>query len=122
MKLQIYQILHVLSMVLLVAFNFDALANPDPKRKRNTMIITGVSAFLMLLGGFGALAVLQYGFPIWVIVKLVCWLGLAAIPAFAYRRPFLVPVLRIVAIALVAIAIAAVYLKFGGVAPGSSLE
>ena len=122
MKLQIYQILHVLSMVLLVAFNFDALANPDPKRKRNTMIITGISAFLMLLGGFGALAVLQYGFPIWVIVKLVCWLGLAAIPALAYRRPFLVPALRIVAILLVAIAVAAVYLKFGGVATGSALE
>lgn len=122
MKLQIYQILHVLSMVLLVAFNFDALANPAPKKKRFTMMVTGISALIMLVGGFGALARLGYGFQPWVVVKLVCWLGLAALPALAYRKPEMASTWRIVAIALVTVAVAAVYLKFGGVATGSALE
>ncbi|HEX5632284.1 MAG TPA: hypothetical protein VFX50_03615, partial [Gemmatimonadales bacterium] len=49
----------------------------------------GASLFLVLLGGFGALARLNGGggLPGWVIVKLVLWLALAAIVALPYRRP-----------------------------------
>lgn len=123
MKLQIYQILHVLSMALLVAYTFGALANPVPKNKRQTMIATGILTLTMLVGGFGLLAVMKYGWELWVFVKIACWVGLAAIPALAFRKPGLAPIFRLVATALIVIAIVAVYTKFGaGAAVGSGLE
>ena len=122
MKLQIYQIMHVLSMVLLVAYTFGALASPVPKNKRQTMIATGILTFTMLVGGFGLLAVMKYGWPLWVFVKLACWVGLAAIPALAFKKPGLAPIFRLLATVLIIIAIVAVYTKFGGPAPGPVLE
>ena len=117
MKLQIYQVLHVASMVLLTAFLFQAFANPDPKNRKKTMMATGVFATLMLIGGFGLVATMKVGFPWWVTVKLVCWLGLASISGMAYRKPQRIPLLSVVVIALILIAIVTVY--FRHVAGGS---
>lgn len=111
MKLQIYQFLHVVSMVLLVAYIFQAFADPDPKKKKRTGMITGILAVLMLVGGFGLVAVMRVGFPWWVVVKLVCWLGLASISGMAYRKPERIPHLSAVAVALILIAIATVYFR-----------
>lgn len=114
MKTQIYQIVHVVSMVLLVAFLFQAFANPDPGKKKRTMILTGVMALLMLIGGFGLVAVQKVGFPAWVIIKIVCWLGLASLAGFAFRKPQQIPALMGIAIVLIVIAVVSVYFKFGG--------
>lgn len=111
MKLQIYQVLHVASMVLLTAFLFQAFANPDPKNRKRTMMVTGIFAALMLIGGFGLVATMKVGFPWWVIVKLVCWLGLVSISGLAYRKPQRIPLLTGVAIALILIAITTVYFR-----------
>ena len=117
MKLQIYQVLHVGSMVLLTGFIFQAFANPDLKHKKRTGMITGILALLMLIGGFGLVSTMKVGFPWWVIVKLVCWLGLASISGMAYRKPQRIPLLSVVAIALILTAIVTVY--FRHVAGGS---
>lgn len=98
-------------MVLLTAFIFQTFANPDPKNRRKTGMITGILALLMLIGGFGLVATMKVGFPWWVIVKLVCWLGLASISGMAYRKPQRIPMLTIVAIALILIAIITVYFR-----------
>ncbi|MGZ8920858.1 MAG: hypothetical protein ACXW3L_07730 [Limisphaerales bacterium] len=111
MKLQIYQVLHVASMVLMAAFLFQAFANPDPKNKKRTGMITGILAVLMLVGGFGLVAVMKIGFPWWVIVKLLCWLGLASISGMAYRKPERIPLLTAVATALIVIATVTVYFR-----------
>lgn len=111
MKLQIYQVLHVASMVLLTAFLFQAFANPDPKNRKKTMMATGIFATLMLIGGFGLVAIMKVGFPAWVIIKLVCWLGLVSISGMAYRKPERIPLLTVVAIALILIAITTVYFR-----------
>ena len=117
MKTQIYQVLHVASMVLLAAFLFQAFANPDPKNRKKTGMITGILALLMLIGGFGLVATMKVGFPWWIIVKIVCWLGLASMSGMAYRKPQRIPMLTAVAIALILTAIVAVY--FRHVAGGS---
>ena len=117
MKLQIYQVLHVASMVLLTAFLFQAFANPDPKNKKRTGMLTGIFAVLMLIGGFGLVATMKVGFPWWVTVKLVCWFGLASISGLAYRKPARIPLLTVVTIALILTAIITVY--FRHVADGS---
>lgn len=86
MKMLIYQFLHVGSVMMLAVWTFYVLANPDPKHRKKWLAITGVLALIVLVTGFGLLAVLQYGFPGWVIVKLVCWLGLAGSLSMAYRK------------------------------------
>jgi hypothetical protein len=111
MKIAIYQWLHVGAMVLLTAFIFQTFANPDPKNKRRTGIITGILALVALIGGFGLLTVMKTGFPWWIIVKLVCWFGLVAISGLAYRKPERIPVLTAVAIVLVLTAVATVYFR-----------
>lgn len=104
-------------MVLLTAFLFQAFANPDPKNKKRTGMITGILALLMLIGRFALVATMKVGFPWWIIVKLVCWLGLASISGMAYRKPQRIPLLTFVAIALILTAIVTVY--FRHVAGGS---
>lgn len=98
-------------MVLLTAFMFQAFANPDPKNKKKTGMITGIFAVLMLIGGFGLVATMKVGFPWWVIIKLVCWLGLVSISGMAYRKPQRIPLLTVVAIALILTAIVTVYFR-----------
>ncbi len=113
MKTQIYQVVHIVSMILLTAFIFQAFANPDPKNKKRTMMITGILSLLMLIGGFGLLAVMKLGFPIWIIVKVVCWLGLSAMAGFAYRKPDKIPALTGVTIILILVAVSTVYFRHG---------
>jgi hypothetical protein len=51
----------------------------------------GIGTFVILLGGFGALARLNIqgggGLPGWIIVKVVVWLAVAAIVVLPYRKP-----------------------------------
>jgi len=113
MKVHIYQILHVVSMILLVAFTFQAFANPDPKTRKRTMMLTGIFALTMLIGGFGLITVMKIGFPIWILIKLVCWFGLVSIGGMAYRKPAKIPMLTGVTIVLIVVAVSSVYLRFG---------
>ncbi len=109
MKLPIYQVVHVASMVLMSAFLFQAFANPDPRNKKRSAMLIGSLSLLVLIAGFGLVAILHVGFPWWVIVKGICWLGLVAISGLGYRRPDRIPMLTGVAIALILIAITTVY-------------
>lgn len=109
MKIHIYQVLHVASMVLMTGFLFQAFANPDPKNKKKSSILIGILALLMLIGGFGLVSTLHAGFAWWVIVKLVCWFGLVAMSGLAYRKPERIPLFTGLAIALILTAITTVY-------------
>lgn len=111
MKLACYQVLHVGSMVLLTAVVFQAFANPDPSRRKSTMCAIGCLALAMLVGGFGLVATMKVGFPAWVVTKLLCWLGLAAVGGLGYRRPRLIPVLTVAASVLLLTAIVTVYFR-----------
>ena len=103
--------LHVASMVLLTAMIFQAFANPDPANKRKTMRAIGILATTMLIGGFGLVATMKVGFPVWVFVKLLCWFGLVSISGLGYRMPKRIPALTVVATVLILIAISAVYFR-----------
>ncbi len=105
-----YYIVHVLSVLVLTAYTFYAFAAPAETRKR-VMMITGIASLLALIGGFGLQAKLNYGFPGWLIVKLVCWLGLSALAGFGYRRRGAAGTLALVAVTLTVIAVVMVYVK-----------
>ena len=111
MKLAIYQIMHVGSMIMLTTFLFMAFANPAPETRRRTLMWTGIFSLLMLIGGFGMLAVLKLGFPVWILIKLVCWLILSGLAGVAYRRPASMFTWKAIAWAALLIAVATVYLK-----------
>lgn len=111
MSVTTYHIIHVLSGFLLTALTFGAFAAPNPETRKRTLMLTGILSLAMLVGGFGLLARLGYSAAApWVIVKIVCWLGLSALSGMAYRMPGKTGLLSFVATALVATAVATVYL------------
>ena len=105
-----YYILHVCSVLVLTAYTFYAFAAPLETRKR-VLMISGIASLLALVGGFGLQAKLGYGFPGWIIVKLVCWLGISALAGVGYRRRGAIGTLALVAIVLLIVAVVMVYLK-----------
>ena len=107
----VYQIGHVLGVMLLVATTFAAFASPDPARRRQSLIASGVLSLIVLTGGMGLLARLGYGWPVWVFGKLACWLVLSALAGIAFRKPDAVGGLRLVAVLAIGIALWLVYAK-----------
>ena len=110
-ELIILHTVHVIFAVVLIAYTFYACAAPLDTRKR-VLAMTGVSSLLVLLTGIrmwqGMFGFAGHG---WVIVKLVCWLGLSALAGFAYRKREKAGGLMLVALVLAAVAVVMVYFK-----------
>ncbi len=108
----VYYIVHVFSVLVLTGFTFYAFAAPAETRKK-VMMITGVASLLALVGGFGLLAKLHNNqFAPWVIVKIVCWLGLSGLAGIGYRKRDKAGLFMAVVLALVFVALYAVYTRF----------
>ncbi len=106
-----YSILHVISVLTLAGYTFYAFAAPAETRKK-VLMITGIASLLALVSGFGLISkIYQNQFTAWMIVKMVCWLGLSALAGIGYRRRGAVPVLMGLALALVVVAVVTVYTK-----------
>ncbi len=115
---KIYSVLHVASGFLLTAMTFRAFAAPTPETRKSTLMSTGILSVLMLVGGFGLMAKLHYGWEPWLLTKIGCWLGLSGLAGFAYRSPGRTGVLSWIAVVLVVAALAMVYLvnpRAGGI-------
>lgn len=107
-----YHILHIFSLFVLTAHTFMAFANPLPENRKKTLMICGVAGLLVLISGFGLQAKLYAGqFPGWMIVKLVCWVGLMALGGMVYRRPHLRSALAFSTLSLLLVAVVMVYLR-----------
>ena len=109
MSFTVYQILHVSSVILLVALTFGVCAAPRPEIRKISMIKTGLLSVVVLVSGFGLVAKFGYGFPIWVVVKLVCFLGIAVLSGVAFRKPESAGKLSLVVAVLVVVAVCSVY-------------
>lgn len=107
----VYSFLHVSSVLLLVAFVFHALAAPRPENRKPILAITGILSLVAVVAGFGVLAKLYTGFPGWIWIKVVAWLGISLLAGFAFRRPAAARTLGLAAIVLVLAALWAVYFK-----------
>jgi CDP-diglyceride synthetase len=111
MSATIYHIIHVFSLLVLTGYTFYAFAAPAETKKK-VMMVTGVASLLVLISGFGLIArVYQNQFAAWMIVKLVCWLGLSALAGIGYRKRDKACVFKLVALVLVFVAVLAVYTK-----------
>ena len=107
----ILHVLHVAAALVLVGYTFYAFA-AAPETRKPVVIGTGVAALVMLATGVRMWQEI-YGFAPagWLIVKFVCWVGLSALAGIGYRRRAQAGLLAKVAIILVVIAVAMVYVK-----------
>jgi hypothetical protein len=111
MKIMVYQVLHVASMLFLVAAVFAVFAGAPESKRRMLSTLIGVLTLLALVGGFGLASALHglpnpVNWPMWMWGKVVCWLGLAAIGGMAWKRrakpaPFVALVVVFVLVSLV---------------------
>lgn len=110
-ELNALHIIHVASVLVLVAYTFFAFAGPAETRKR-VMMITGVASLLVLLTGIRMWQAL-FAFHVagWIMVKLICWLGLSAQAGVAYRKRDQVNTLMLVTLVLAITAVTMGYLK-----------
>lgn len=101
---------HVIGAILLIGFTFFAFAAPAAARKK-VMIWTGVGNLLILLTGVRMWQGI-YGFSGgWVIVKLLAWLGLAAMAGIAFRKREKAGALMWLSLGLASLAVVMVYTK-----------
>lgn len=105
-----YLVLHLSAIFVLLGYTFYAFAAPAETRRR-TMMVTGIAALVVLVTGFGLLHRDHLGFPKWALVKVVCWLGLAAMGSFAYRRRAQADTFMLVTFALAITAAAMVFYR-----------
>ena len=104
-----YKFLHHVGLMMLFislgGLGALALTGQATSKARGTFVaLHGVGLIVILVAGFGLLAKLNYGFPVWVVVKLVLWLALGAIIVPLKRSPALARPLTVFAIPLIAAA------------------
>jgi len=110
-ELNFLHLLHVTGVLTLIGFTFFAFAGSAETRKR-VLMITGISSLLILVTGIRLWqGVFQFHAFGWVIIKLVCWLGLSAISGIAYRRREKVNLFMVITLVLAITALAMVYVK-----------
>jgi hypothetical protein len=102
-------IFHVLSVLGLTGATFYAFAGASESRKR-VMMWSGIASLMVLATGARMWMMLHIHGG-WIVVKLFCWLGLSAIGGIAYRRRSAAGSLMVIALALLATALAMVYVQ-----------
>ena len=112
---KLYQVLHLVSVIFLVAITFRAFAAPTPESRKSNLALSGVASLVALVAGGGLMAKMGYAWDAWVFVKIGCWLGLSGLAGMAYRKPQSVKALSWLAFALVVIALLMVYVVRPGV-------
>jgi hypothetical protein len=104
-------IVHVAAVLVLIAYTFYAFA-AAPETRKSVLAVTGTAAVVILLTGLRMWQGL-YSFSLlgWIVVKIVCWLGITGLVGTAYRRRAQAGFLMAVVLALAIIAVAMVYTK-----------
>ncbi|KAB2643784.1 MAG: hypothetical protein DVB35_07875 [Verrucomicrobia bacterium] len=79
-------IVHIFSVMLLIGTTFYAFAGA-PETKKRIAMYSGMAALLIVLTGVRMWQA-QFGFALagWIVLKLICWLGISAMAGLAYRR------------------------------------
>ena len=102
----IYKIIHFIGLFVLF-LGIGSLIATDPRKPaslRRPAMVHGIGLFLILVSGFGLVAKLNTGFPIWMIVKILILLLFGAMIVVIKRRLIPTPAIYILAIVLGGIA------------------
>jgi hypothetical protein len=110
-ELNALHVLHLSGVLVLIGYTFFAFAGPAETRPR-VLMITGIASLLVLLTGVrmwqGVLGFQMLG---WIVVKLICWLGLSVIGSVAYRKRELTNSLMVGTLVLAITAVAMAFVK-----------
>ena len=107
----IFHVLHVSGVIILLGICFAAAANPVPERRKKSLMFAGIASMVVFIAGFGLLGMFQYGFPGWIMVKMMCWFGISALSGIYFRKPEQAPKFLGITIALAVVAVSMVYLR-----------
>ena len=104
-EFNILHIFHLSSVLILIGLTFYAFAGAPETRKR-VLMLAGIASLLVLGSGFRMWQA-QFGFVLagWILVKFLCWLGISAFSALAYRRRDKTVLFAIVTVVLAVIAV-----------------
>ena len=102
----VYKLLH-LAGVMAVFMGLGISLLPETAFRKQGGLLHGIGLLVILVAGFGLIAKLKYGFPLWVILKLVIWLALGVLPVLGKKK--VLPIAAIWALALV-LGVGAAYL------------
>ena len=110
-EFNLLHVVHVASVVVMIAYTFFACA-AAPETRKKVMMVTGIASLLALLTGIrmwqGAFSFTMAG---WIWIKVVCWLGLSALTGVAYRKRASAGTFMAVALVLAVLALIMVYYK-----------
>lgn len=92
MSYSLYKVLHVAAVLFvftaLGGLLVDALRGGGDKASRKLPGLThGIALLAVLITGFGLIARLGLGFPLWIWLKIVVWLAIGASIAAIRRLP-----------------------------------
>lgn len=109
-ELNLLHALHVLSVIVLLAYTFYGFA-AAPESKKKVMIITGVATLLVLATGIRMWqAMFGFAFLGWIVVKLLCWVALSGLAGVGYRKRNSSAMMWLI-LAIAAVALVMVYWK-----------
>jgi hypothetical protein len=113
---QIYQIIHLTGIFMIfIAYGGliirSAVGSDNKDIRRLGAMTSGIGLLLSLVGGFGLLARLNYGWPGWIIVKVVIWVALGGLIVLINRKPQMAQILWWMTILLGVVALLMVVLK-----------
>ena len=111
MNYQLFQVLHVTSVLVLSGVTFAAFAAPHPDNRRTYLMMSGVLSLLVLLSGFGTMGMMGFGVPGWAMVKVVCLAALSGLTGMAFRMTGQIRMLATVTVVVILIAVAMVTYK-----------
>lgn len=109
-ELNLLHVLHVASVVTLLAFTFYGFA-AAPETKKRVMMITGIATLLAALTGVRMWQGMYAWHGGWVYVKIVCWLALAALAGIGYRKRESAGAFMTILLAIAVVALVMVYWK-----------
>jgi hypothetical protein len=108
---QYFHILHVFSVIMLFSICAAAAAAPLPANRKKFLMWSGIASLVVFISGFGLAGILKIGFPVWIWMKIFCWLGLSVLVGVFFRTPQHAKRLMHIAILLAFFAVSMVYLK-----------
>lgn len=92
MPQQFYQIIHLVG-IFMIFLGYGGLiirsvtGSQSKDIRRLGAITSGLGLVLCLVGGFGLLAKLNYGWPVWALIKIAIWVVFGAMIAIINRKP-----------------------------------
>jgi hypothetical protein len=110
-ELNALHIVHLSSVLVLLCYTFYAFA-AAPETRKGVLAITGIAALVAIGTGLRMWQGLYSFAPLgWILVKLVCLLGISAVVGFAYRRRDIRTALMLIVLVLAITAVAMVFAK-----------